>query len=485
MTEVELLDGRLACPLPLAFFSAASKSAWVSSEYAVARIALGPIEKLITELLTLQPINGNFGAPQDAYKVFDIRPSLMPQPPEDALEPSVGKSEEEFLFLPRAFGIAQFGPARFDFRVNGMPIAGAVTGTLYDWQDKVVEHLVSKMRAPPIYGGVLQADCGTGKTIMAIVAAIRLGVKAAVIVNKEFLLTQWTERISGFVDGCEIGRVQGDRCVIGDFTIVMLQTVAGGRYPRETFDSIGFVIVDEVHHLPARTYSMVARYFRARHTLGLSATLRRADGLEQCLFWQLGPLLARVRRAKQGVERVCVGVDIRRGVRPIEPHRRGRLDRVQLVSIIVKMEERNGVIATAVRDAVQNAHRVLVISERLKHLRDLQILLPEAIIYVGERSAKARTTRDELMQHDQKIVLTTKQMASEAFDWPACTAVALATPVPVGPALEQIVGRCQRGGGGDDSGVTRLIIDIADVSPALHSMSLARQRWYAARGYAT
>ena len=491
MVDVQLCYDRLECPVPLMRFAKAPDDAWVGSQYSMPMSALGENAPVICKRLTLCSSNAQFGPPAEPYKVFDVEPDAWPIGCRDATveeDPHVKRARSEAHYrVPRAFGISQFGCPQLDFRQSGSKIGGEFTGVLYDWQEPLVAHVVSRLQCAPFYGGVLQAGCGLGKTCMAIAVAMRLGVRCAIAVNKAFLLNQWEERIHQFVAGAVVGQIQGDKFMIGDFTVVMLQTMSTGRYPAHLFNDIGLLIVDEVHHLPARTYHLVAKYFAARHSLGLSATLQRSDGNEACVFWQLGPLLAKATRKQEG-NRVPVTVRTILGVKPVEPMRSGRLDRVQLVNRMCKMVTRNNKLCDAVMMAVSQEHRVLLISERVQHLNDLQeILLGKnlpwrAVLYTGEKSVRATKQRDEAMKESPTVVLTTKQMAAEAFDWPECTCIVLACPVPVGGALEQIVGRCQRGcvAPGERP---RLIVDVCDISPALNNMATSRRKWYASRGY--
>jgi superfamily II DNA or RNA helicase len=46
----------------------------------------------------------------------------------------------------------------------------------------------------------------------------------------------------------------------------------------------GQVIVDECHHIAAASFETILRQVRARHVMGLSATLVRRDGLQPILF---------------------------------------------------------------------------------------------------------------------------------------------------------------------------------------------------------
>jgi superfamily II DNA or RNA helicase len=45
-----------------------------------------------------------------------------------------------------------------------------------------------------------------------------------------------------------------------------------------------------MHHLAAASLVHVVPQFRSKYTLGLTATPKRSDGLEQVLYWLMGPV---------------------------------------------------------------------------------------------------------------------------------------------------------------------------------------------------
>jgi superfamily II DNA or RNA helicase len=52
----------------------------------------------------------------------------------------------------------------------------------------------------------------------------------------------------------------------------------------------GLMIVDECHHLPARSFELAVRHAPTRRWLGLTATPYRRDGLEAIITMQCGPV---------------------------------------------------------------------------------------------------------------------------------------------------------------------------------------------------
>jgi superfamily II DNA or RNA helicase len=65
----------------------------------------------------------------------------------------------------------------------------------------------------------------------------------------------------------------------------------------------GHLIVDECHHLSARSFELVVRAAKAKYVLGLSATVTRKDGHHPIIFMQCGPVRHRVDAKSAAAER--------------------------------------------------------------------------------------------------------------------------------------------------------------------------------------
>ena len=197
------------------------------------------------------------------------------------------------------------------------------------FQDKAADGVHKSMAKRN--SALLCMPCGFGKTVttLAILAGMRSqGGRShnrrpnmLVFAHKNFLLDQWEARARSFlsVDSSDaggkcrpvrVGRYQGSRadCDWSEFDIICasLATVArrladrdptafrlmgggGGEEGGERGQGITrseplfLVVYDEAHHVPATTWLRTFFCLRARpglHVLGLSATPRRADGLD-------------------------------------------------------------------------------------------------------------------------------------------------------------------------------------------------------------
>jgi superfamily II DNA or RNA helicase len=139
----------------------------------------------------------------------------------------------------------------------------------------------------------LRRNVGKGKTVMALYILAQLRRKTLVVVHKSFLMNQWIERIEQFLPGARVGRIQGQIVDIDDKDIVlgMLQSLSMKEYPDSMFQSFGLTIVDECHHISSEVFCRSLQKIITMHTLGLSATMERKDGLTHVFKMFLGPIV--------------------------------------------------------------------------------------------------------------------------------------------------------------------------------------------------
>lgn len=310
------------------------------------------------------------------------------------------------------------------------------------------------------YGGfLLQAGCGFGKTNTALELAYRNGRRTLILVHKEFFLAQWRERIETFFEGARIGYIRQDSCDFEgcDFVIGMLQSIArddgaGGKYDSAMYEAFGMIISDECHRIGAQTWSDIIPRFTARWRVGLTATPRRKDDAEMVFFKHIGPVVYRAQTSAIVPEvRVLETPATLKGKRVYGRFKPPEsLGHTEVISQLVKDEARNRLIGEVVARAVSNGRKVMIISERLKHLDSLKTkcldellrldysLEPDVEVdyMIGSRS------EDELKRAESaNIILATKQMVEEGLDVPAIDVLVLATPMS---DVEQTVGRVRR-----------------------------------------
>ena len=388
-------------------------------------------------------------------------------------------ADPRLVAVPRHWGRRTFGPAAHDRTAAGAPLDAPFVGTLLPYQERA---LAAVDRVLDREGGaVLEAGCGTGKTVMAIACMARRGVKAVVLCHKDFLVKQWVERLGQFLPGARVGVVQGKRCCdMGevDVAVVMLQTVLARRWggAESPFaEEVGLVVADEAHHMCAKSFAAALRAFPARLRLALTATPDRKDGLGYAIHYFFGPTACRVRRAYADV--TVVRVD---GAAAAEVPRnyKGDVDFSKAVARLAADEDRNARIVALVTAAVAAGRRVILFSALREHLAALRDACEDAGVaaglYVGETTKAGRARRAEVAARCD-VICASYPMGEEGLDIPPLSVAFLATPRSGHSALAQCVGRVLRAcPGKPPPGV----VDVVDAAPTFKNMWYARHRYY-------
>jgi superfamily II DNA or RNA helicase len=327
------------------------------------------------------------------------------------------------IAVPRHWARDKFGHEdRFIGRVNcasGLVFKGNLKLGL---QERVSMKCTEQLRDRG--GGILCLPTGTGKTVIALHVACQLSVKTLVVVHKQFLVDQWTERIARFVPSAKVGRIQQKTADVHgcDIVIGMLQSIAMHHYGPDTFEGFGLVVFDEVHVVPAPVFSRALFKVCSPCMLGMSATPERKDGLSHVIGWFLGPLFVDCRlsgRTDVGVFAVPVMCDL--------GFVRGRSAMAGALTRLYNNAERNSRILQIVHDLAAAKRRVIVLSDRRSHCTELRDRLAiegvSCALYIGGMKA------EELKESEGKdVLLATYSMAKEGLDIPALDSLVLACP---------------------------------------------------------
>jgi len=380
----------------------------------------------------------------------------------------VFKENEKKLVVPVHFGIENIGPAtdnRSEPARASIKFHGKIKKELF--QDKAVDGF---FQTPS--GGVLCLDVGFGKTVCALAIAARLGRRTMIIVHKEFLANQWTQRIQQFCPGSTVGIVQQDRLEIDcDFVIAMIQTLSQRPFPAKTFESIGLLIVDEAHHIGARVFSQSMFKVCTKWTLGLTATPDRKDGLGHLLNWFMGPTYFVAKRESQSGVEVRI-IDIRHEDLHVPLNKFGKVSLPELVTDLTLNEERNQTILDTLK-SLEKTRNVLVLSDRRAHCEWIASKLKGTSLYMGGMK------REELEEAEKaRIIVATFSQAHEGLDIPKLDTVLLTTPHS---DVRQAIGRILREANGKVN--HPVIIDFVDRASVMVPMYYKRRAIYKAQGF--
>jgi len=149
----------------------------------------------------------------DREKTFELRrtltvsPKVHGRPGQQAESFAIYTESETRFYIPRVWGARQYGPPTKSIVPEGCTLREDLLfiGTPYDYQKDIVKKFMDADA-----NGLLCVPCGRGKTFMAIQIAHLLRKKFLIIVDKEFLLQQWSNELKSLIPGIRIGTIQGD-----------------------------------------------------------------------------------------------------------------------------------------------------------------------------------------------------------------------------------------------------------------------------------
>ena len=393
------------------------------------------------------------------------------------------------FYVPRQWGLKHLGEPEDNIVSEGIDLPPVVefTGTPYDYQQEIVDTFIEEGAC-----GLICVPCGRGKTFMALCAAVQIGKRFLIVVDKEFLMNQWKERIEQFLPDVKVGKIQ--RNVINrdgcEIVIGLLQSISMIEYPDETFEGFGLVIYDECHHLGAEVFSRALMKTNTPFTLGLSATPNRQDGLTKVFCWYLGDIIFKITKREQET----VDVMLYRYYHESPEYSKELCNVMQkpnlplMINNICSFMPRINLIITLVMDCVLEGRKILLLSDRKNHLgilkeefekyrkfhTDFPIDYTVGYYLGGMKQAELEKTEKDT------IILGTFAMASEGFDCrePLDTIV-LASPKS---NIEQAVGRILRQEARDRK-FTPLVIDLIDEFSMFPKQGLKRIKFYQRNKY--
>lgn len=431
------------------------------------------------------------------------------------------------FYLPRMWGQERFGAPEANILVDGCELRSdslAFIGKPYDYQVMIVNQFIDAGS-----NGLICVPCGRGKTFMAINIAARLKKKFMIVVDKEFLLQQWSGELQSLMPGIRIGIIQENKKQIGseivaarartlpelkamakaaglkvggnrdelierlksggvdigdkpevveyDCCIAMIQTLVARDFAETEFRGFGLTIFDECHHLGAAHFSRALLKVQTKYMLGLSATPTRDDGLTKVFEWFLGKPVywEKKREADPGVIVKKIDFDTDDAAyQELPVDFQGETVLARLLTQVVSCEARNEAIDGIMADLVKEGkRRILVLSERKSHLERIERGLPKGTTvgyYIGGMKEEVREEGAKTAQ----VLLGTYAMASEAMNIKTLNTMVMASPRK---KIEQSTGRILRTRK-DEREVEPIIVDIVDSHDVYQNQWLKRRVYY-------
>ena len=390
------------------------------------------------------------------------------------------RESDKKIYVPRYFGEDIFGKPKTIKISEGDNIDLTFNGSLRDYQIPISKKYLDHVKNGG--SGLLELFCGAGKTDTTISIIGDIKKKTLIIVHKEFLMNQWIERIQKYYPTARIGKIQGQIIDIDnkDIVLCMLQSLSMKDYPSTLFDSFGFTIIDEVHHISSEVFSCALFKLVTKYMLGLSATMNRKDGTTKVFKMFLGEVVYKLERSKD--EEVIV-----RGItyqinddeyNELEMDFRGQIAASKMLSKICNYNRRSEFIIKVLKDMIlENPKQQIMIIASYKNILNYMY---EAIkhhnicsvgYYVGGMKEAALKESES-----KQVVLATFSMAAEGLDIKSLTTLFMITPMT---NIEQSVGRILR----QKHEFAPIVVDIIDTHDNFQRQWTKRKNFYKKQNY--
>lgn len=299
--------------------------------------------------------------------------------------------------------------------------------------------------------GVIVSPPASGKTVIGLEIIAKKKQPALIIVHRKQLFDQWIERIQDFlkIPKKNIGQIGNQKRKIGKkITIAMIQSLSRIDDFKELSNAFGTIIIDECHHIPAKSFREAIVNFNSFYLYGLTANPKRKNNDQKLIFVYIGNILHQVSQQQFLAERdIQTEINIRETelFAPFDY----KIDDYETISrILIHDTQRNSLILNDIKNNAKRFKTILILTERKAHVDILNLYLKdmyETITIYGEDSEIARKSKiEQIKQGHFKIVISTGQFFGEGTDISNLECLFIVYPFAFEGKLIQYIGRIQR-----------------------------------------
>lgn len=364
--------------------------------------------------------------------------------------------ENGILFLPYNYAIRLgYSPMKRE----AFPIANIeFRGQLRDYQQDVKKATLAELNTK--HSCVLSLHVGWGKSIFAVYLASKLKLKTLILVNRLVLAKQWKELVAEVCPGTKFQLVKSKDDLDPMCDVYLMNAINATKKPLGFFDTIGTVIVDELHLICAKTLFKAFFYLCPRYLIGLSATPRRPDGLDALINLYFGDhRIAKPLKRQHTVYGIHTGIKLK-----FTYTYDGRMDWNSVLNAQAEHPERNQLLLRILQHF--SSRYFLVLCKRIEQGNELIRLLTDA----GESVTDLLGTKKEF-DENARIVVATTQKCGVGFSHDKLDALLLASDVE--EYFIQYLGRVFR-----TPEVEPLVFDVVDDNSVLKKHFSTRRGVY-------
>ena len=329
-----------------------------------------------------------------------------------------------------------------------------LTNITFDSQIKLNSHqkvIIQKTREKDF--GVIVSPPGSGKTVVGLEIIAEKRQPALIIVHRKQLFDQWIERIQNFlkIPKKEIGQIGNQKRKSGkQITVAMIQSLVRTKDYSDLANSFGTIIIDECHHIPAKSFREAIVRFNSFYLYGLTATPKRKNNDEKLIFVYIGNIIHQVNQ-NETLKTKNLKAEINIKQTELFVPFDYKIDKYETISkILIHDTQRNSLIIKDIQDNAGRFKTILILTERKAHIEILNLYLKdkyETITINGDDSESSRKNKiEQIKQGHFKIVISTGQYFGEGMDIDNLECLFIVYPFAFEGKLIQYIGRIQRSG---------------------------------------
>ncbi len=342
--------------------------------------------------------------------------------------------------------------------------------------------------------GILKAPPRSGKTLMAIAAALKLGVRTMILAAQIDWLKQFMIELESRTnlkdlrkwEGKQIVGITNDPKKMAGLDIVLSTyqsfiTPAGRKRLKEIANKFGLVIIDEVHGVPAAEYARMVLGLHARYKIGLTATDKRKDHKETVLYKIVGPV-----KASAHVETMLPRVYL---------HETGASTTYNYkvwafaMRYLFKHKKRNiMIVKQAVKDIKAGRHVVIpvgTVAHAALLVKNINKLAGENVAVQFTSGAMNPTKREQLLNDARsgkiKCLVGTRQIVQVGINVPIWDCLYVQAPISNAPKFEQETARIRTVLEGKPQPIIRHFIE--DFGPSIGCFRTCLYQTYLAKKF--
>ena len=251
--------------------------------------------------------------------------------------------------------------------------------------------------------GIIEAPTASGKTMLGIIGMHHFRTNTLIVVPKIQLMKQWKDEIVKYlgVDEKDIGFYFGEKKENKPIVIGVINSVR-----KVKFEDRDLIILDEIHNYASEENIKLLENNNFKYTMGLTATLERADDNDWMLEQFVGPVVYKMSQ-KDGIDN---GFLNRFGVfnKSVELNAREELELQKVTNTIKDKWMNYGSMEAINRAAMKNDYGAIhvrrAITKRKQILHKAINKLSACIKLIEENKGKKIIVFNEFQEMADKLV---------------------------------------------------------------------------------